>query len=62
MKKLLNSISSEQLLKEATELLKVAFSTNNMGQRYKLFHEANDLKKIALIIYKYETMQQKGDY
>lgn len=61
MKKLLNSISSEQLLKEAAELLKAAFSANNMGLRYNLFHEANDLKKIAAIIYKYELMQQKGD-
>ena len=62
MKKLLNKISSKELLEKATELLQVAFSTNNMGLKYNLFHEANDLKKIATIIYKYELMQQKGDF
>jgi len=61
MQKIINKISSDECLKEATELLKVAFSSNNMGQKYRLYQEANDLKKIANILYKYELMKQRGD-
>lgn len=62
MKELLKKISSEELLKQAAEILKAAFNSNNMGLKYELFHEAEDLKKIAKILYKYELMQQKGDF
>lgn len=61
MKKLLNKVNSEELLQKAAELLQAAFSSQNMGTKYKMFNEANDLKNIAKIIYKYETMEQKGD-
>lgn len=62
MRKIINKISSEDCLKEATELLKVAFASQNMAQKYRLYQEANDLKYIAKKIYKYELMIQKGDY
>lgn len=52
----------QELLDEATELLKVAFTSNNMAQKYKLFNEAKDLKKIATILDKYEEMRRRGDY
>lgn len=61
MRKLLNKISSDKLLHEAAELLQAAFSSNNMAVKYNLFHEANDLKKIAGILSKYEEMQFRGD-
>lgn len=61
MKKLLNKISSEELLQMAAELLQAAFASQNMSIKYKMFQEANDLKAIAKIIYKYEEMQKRGD-
>lgn len=62
MKTLLKKISTDELLQEAAELLKAAFSCNNMGQKYKLYQEANDLKYIAKKLYKYEEMINRGDY
>lgn len=61
MKKLLLKTNTNELLQEAAELLKAAFSSNNMEQKYTLYKEAEDLKKIAKIIYKWEEMQQKMD-
>lgn len=43
-----------QLLTEAAELEKAAFETQNLQQRYKLFQEANSIRKIAKEISKWE--------
>lgn len=61
MKKILNKINSDEILAEAAKILNAAFATQNMGNKYKLFQESNDLKKIAKILYKYEEMENRGD-
>lgn len=61
MKKILNKVNSEELLQMAAELLQAAFASQNMSTKYKMFNEANDLKTIAKILWKYEEMQQRGD-
>lgn len=61
MRNLLNKITSEEITKEAAELLQAAFICKNMGKKYNYYHEANDLKKIAKILWKYEEMKARGD-
>lgn len=61
MQKILKKINSDEILNEAAELLKAAFSNQNMATKYRLYQEANDLKYIAKKLYKYEEMQRRGD-
>lgn len=56
MKKLLNKVNSSELLQEAAELYKAAFSTTNMQLRYKYMREGDACKKIAKELLKWETL------
>lgn len=61
MKKILSKLNSDEVLEEAANLLQAAFQTQNMGKKYTLFQEANDLKFIAKKLFKYEKMNDQGD-
>lgn len=55
MKIVTSKLNSAELLKEAAEHYKAAFSTPNLQQRYKLLQEGDSLKKIARELIKWET-------
>ncbi len=52
----LNQINYNKILEEGNETLQRAIKSTNMSQKYKLFKEANIIKKIAKELQKWETM------